>query len=147
MHIRPATTADADAIAAIDQAAKAAALAGVRWAHSPAEMQAWLRALRIPAGGCWLAAEADRPLGYIALHDAWVEQLYIAPDAWRRGIGTALLNHAKALRPSGLHLWCFQVNAAAQAFYLRQGFRVARLTDGAANEEREPDMLFVWGPA
>ncbi len=38
-----------------------------------------------------------------------------------------------------------QRNNRARAFYERHGFRVARMTDGADNEEREPDILYVWG--
>lgn len=144
MHIRPATADDTDAIAAIDHAAKAAALGEVRWAHTPAEVRGWLEAVRLPAGGCWLAEVEAAPFGYMALRDDWVEQLYVAPRVWRSGVGTALLNHAKALHPAGLRLWCFQTNLPARAFYLKHGFRVERLTDGADNEEREPDMLFSW---
>jgi GNAT superfamily N-acetyltransferase len=73
-----------------------------------------------------------------------VSQLYLRPGHWRQGIGTELLGHAKALRPGGLRLWCFQVNARGRAFYERHGFRVDRMTDGAGNEEREPDILYVW---
>ena len=55
MHIRPATADDTDAVAAIDHAAKAAALCAVRWAHTPAEVRGWLEAVRLPSGCCWLA--------------------------------------------------------------------------------------------
>jgi ribosomal protein S18 acetylase RimI-like enzyme len=61
-----------------------------------------------------------------------------------RGIGAALLDHAKALRPEGLELWAFQKNVGARRFYERHGFRLVRLTDGAENMEREPDALYEW---
>jgi GNAT superfamily N-acetyltransferase len=145
MILRPATGADAEAVADIDLAARASALPFVRWAHPPHEVRAWIARTLIPGGGVMVAEAAGMPVGYMALHDEWVAQLYVRPGHWRRGIGAALLGHAKALRPGGLRLWCFQRNAAARAFYERQGFRVERMTDGADNEEREPDVLYVWG--
>ena len=44
----------------------------------------------------------------------------------------------------GLQLWTFQRNAVARHFYERHGFRAAELTDGARNEEVEPDVRYVW---
>ena len=37
-------------------------------------------------------------------------------------------------------------NAPARTFFERHGFHAARLTDGADNEEHEPDVLYVWHP-
>ena len=76
-----------------------------------------------------------------------VEHLYVRPDAQRVGIGAALLEAAKARRPAGLRLWVFQRNHGARAFYARHGFAEMELTDGADNEEREPDVLLAWAPA
>jgi putative acetyltransferase len=98
----------------------------------------------------WLAEEDGRPLGFLAIRrsrsDGWetLERLYVEPDAQNRGIGTALLDKAKALRPAGLHLWVFQKNEGARRFYERHGFRLVKLTDGAENMEREPDALYAW---
>ncbi|WP_327002107.1 GNAT family N-acetyltransferase [Dactylosporangium sp. NBC_01737] len=50
----------------------------------------------------------------------------------------------KSRRPAGLQLWTFASNTAAQRFYLRHGFVVAETTDGSLNEERAPDIRFVW---
>jgi GNAT superfamily N-acetyltransferase len=72
--------------------------------------------------------------------------LYVHPDLQRRGIGDALLARAKELRPDGFRLWVFQRNTGAHSFYERRGLRLAELTDGAGNEEREPDALYEWRP-
>ena len=40
----------------------------------------------------------------------------------RRGVGDAMLAHAKRLRPTGLRLWAFQRNAPARSFYEARGF-------------------------
>jgi hypothetical protein len=41
----------------------------------------------------------------------------------------------------------FQANAGARRFYLRHGFVEAGRTDGRGNEERAPDILYVFGGA
>ena len=98
----------------------------------------------------WAAEEDRRLLGFFAIrhsvnHD-WetLEKLYVEPGDQNRGVGTALLDQAKALRPSGLCLWVFQKNTGAIRFYERHGFRLVQLTDGAGNMEREPDALYAW---
>jgi hypothetical protein len=40
----------------------------------------------------------------------------------------------------------FQRNMPARAFYEARGLRVVEATDGAANEEREPDVRYRWEP-
>ena len=39
-------------------------------------------------------------------------------------------------------LWTFQRNAGARRFYERNGFVAMEFTDGASNEEREPDVRY-----
>ena len=43
-----------------------------------------------------------------------------------------------------LQLWTFQRNLRARAFYEKLAFAPVRFTDGASNEEREPDVLYAW---
>ncbi len=84
-----------------------------------------------------------RILGYIAFKPGWIDQLYVAPEAQGRGVGPDLL--AKALEDgSERRLWSFQKNARARAFYEQRGFQIETMTDGQDNEEREPDVLYVW---
>jgi GNAT superfamily N-acetyltransferase len=54
---------------------------------------------------------------------------------------------AKEQRPAGLELWTFQVNESARRFYERHGFTEVEHTDGAGNEEREPDVRYAWRPS
>ncbi|HWX08581.1 MAG TPA: GNAT family N-acetyltransferase [Gaiellaceae bacterium] len=80
-------------------------------------------------------------LGADELHD-----LYIDPPSIGRGIGTALLDHAKQRRPHGFTLWCFQANEPARGFYEKHGCVASEFTDGAGNEEKTPDVLYAWRP-
>lgn len=62
-------------------------------------------------------------LGVARHHDGTLDSLYVDPDASGRGIGRALV-HAVLEREGAreVHLWVFESNAAAQAFYGRIGF-------------------------
>ena len=61
----------------------------------------------------------------------------------RRGIGTTSLAIAQSAEPL-LHLWAFQCNLPARRFYEWHGFQIERETDGANNDERQPDILYCW---
>lgn len=86
----------------------------------------------------------DRKIvGFIAFDSEWVHHLYLLADHQNMGIGATLLDLAKE-HSTRLQLWVFQKNARALAFYARNGFRVLKETDGAENEEKEPDALLEW---
>lgn len=125
----------------------AAALPTVRRAHDDAEVRGWIADVVVPHHETWVAEDGDAVVGLLVLGDGpELEQLYLDPS-WRgRGLGDRFVDLAKRRRPDGLGLWTFQVNAAAQRFYLRHGFVEVERTDGAGNEEREPDVRFIWSP-
>jgi GNAT superfamily N-acetyltransferase len=84
----------------------------------------------------------------MSLKPGWVDQLYVAPDRLGEGIGRRLLELAQSRAGAdGLQLWTFQVNERARRFYERNGFELAEMTDGSGNEEREPDVRYVWRPS
>ena len=97
----------------------------------------------------WVAEEDGRLLGFLGIEHSTnlsapvLEKLYVEPTEQNRGIGSALLDKAKELRPDELYLWVFQKNPARR-LYERHGFELVRLTDGADNMEREPDALYRW---
>ena len=144
MILRRATPDDSGVVAEISTASRHAAMPTIAWAHTAEEDRWWAANILLPQEDVWLAEDGGAVLGFMALHDDWLSQLYLRPGTWRKGIGSALLAHAKALRPAGLRLWCFQVNTRARAFYEHHGFVAERMTDGAENEERAPDVMYVW---
>lgn len=142
-HLRAADAADGNAIVAIFQSARAAALAYLPILHTDAEDRAFFGGL-IATGAVIVAVDDERVVGFTALGAASIEHLYVEPGSWRRGVGSLLLRQAQALRPAGLDLWVFQRNRAAIAFYEAHAFAIAETTTGADNEEREPDARMVW---
>ena len=91
-------------------------------------------------------AGADEVVGFMRLDGVELDQLYIRPGWWGRGIGSRLIEHAKAQSPDGLTLWTFQVNERALGFYAHHGFIELLRTDGSGNEERQPDVRLGWRP-
>ncbi|MGG8405548.1 GNAT family N-acetyltransferase [Streptomyces sp. 12297] len=124
-----------------------AALPSVRRAHTDDEVRGWFTYVIVPAGRTWIARDEDgAAAGMMVLEDGVIEQLYLAPERRGQGLGDRFVALAKEHSPSGLELWTFQVNEAAHRFYERHGFTAAQRTDGATNEEQEPDVRYVWQP-
>ena len=150
MRLRRAAAEDADVVAEISTTSRHAAMPTIAWAHTADEVRWWVANVLLPQEEVWVAEAGGAVLGFMALHRSdegdWISQLYLRPGNWRRGIGSAFVAHAKALRPGGLRLYCFQVNARGRAFYEHHGFVVAGMGDGSENEEREPDILYIWRP-
>lgn len=139
--IADAAPADAPAIAALFAASRAAAMPWLPVLHTPEGERAFFARI-ITSHRVRIVREGDL-LGFCASRPGWIDHLYIAPAARRRGIGAALLADALA-GATETHLWAFQRNAPARAFYRRFGFEEVELTDGARNEERTPDVLLRW---
>jgi GNAT superfamily N-acetyltransferase len=142
--LRPAQPGDAEAVAAVWLRSFDAALPTVRRAHSDDEVRWWVREVLLPGHDVWVAEADGVVVGLLALSEGWIDQLYLDP-AWRgQGIGDRLVALARRRQPRGLQLWTFQVNESARRFYERHGFVAAEETDGTGNEEREPDVRYVW---
>jgi ribosomal protein S18 acetylase RimI-like enzyme len=114
--------------------------------HTEADTRDWIRDVVLAEQEVWVAETDGRVVGYAAISDGVLEHLYVHPDFQGRGAGTALLERAKRERPAGFRFWVFQKNERARRFYERHGCHVVELTDGAGNEEREPDALYEWRP-
>ncbi|MEE1940433.1 GNAT family N-acetyltransferase [Streptomyces sp. TRM 70361] len=144
--LRRAGERDAGGMAEVWLRSFAAALPTVRRAHGDDEVRDWFSHAVVPRCESWVAVAGDRVAGLLVLDGAELEQLYLDPP-WRgRGLGDRFAELAKRRRPQGLGLWTFQVNGPARRFYERHGFVAAEYTDGLRNEEREPDVRYVWRP-
>ncbi|SFO13661.1 N-acetylglutamate synthase, GNAT family [Geodermatophilus obscurus] len=144
--LRPAVPPDAGAVADVWLRSFDAALPTVRRAHPDDEVRGWVRDVLLLLHDTWVAEAGGAVVGVLALSPGWVDQLYLDP-AWRgRGIGDRFVELAKQRQPSGLQLWTFRVNGPARRFYERHGFVAVEATDGSGNEEREPDVRYVWQP-
>ncbi|MFD8812103.1 GNAT family N-acetyltransferase [Streptomyces sp. NPDC059627] len=144
--LRRADGPDAAGVADVWLRSFSAALPTVVRPRSDDEVRAYIRDVVVPERETWLADAGGRVVGMMVLAGDLLSQLYLAPE-WRgRGIGDRFVALAKERSPQGLTLWTFQVNKPAHRFYERHGFTAAEYTDGSGNEEREPDVRYVWRP-
>jgi GNAT superfamily N-acetyltransferase len=142
MQLRPAQPADAPAITRIFQAARAHSLPFLPIVHTDAEDHAFF-ARTVERGGVTVADDNGVVVAFLALDGDEIDHLYVDPGHHRRGHGTALMAVAKSARDR-LELWVFQRNLGAIAFYAAHDFAIVASTDGADNEEHEPDHRMVW---
>ena len=142
--LRQARPEDAPAIADIHLTARRVSLPWLPVVHTDAETRFWVSEVMLRQQEVWVAEIAGEVAGFAALHDGWLEHLYIAPAHQGRGAGQALLALAMARNPTGLQLYTFQRNARARRFYEAHGFVAEWFGDGAENEEGEPDVRYRW---
>jgi len=93
----------------------------------------------------WLATDQEHILGLLALRDDLIDQLFVAIDAQRQGVGGALLVKARERSPDQLRAYSFQKNSSARAFYEKHGFRIVR-SGISPPPENEPDYEYMWRP-
>ncbi len=136
------TLDDMDQVARVHRAAFDERLPWLAGLHTPAEDRAYFRGPVFADCEVWGALD-EALIGFIAFREGWIDQLYVLPGEQGKGVGAALLGVAKAASAS-LLLWTFQKNARARRFYESHGFLAIEETDGAGNEEREPDLLYRW---
>ncbi len=167
LRLRPGTTDDAPALADLFLAARRASEPAIPASvHTPTEIHRWFAdLLRLdPSTGSghreldhrgeperepsrretWVAERSSAVVGFLTLEREWLDSIYVRPDLTGQGIGIALLDLAKSLRPGGFGLWVFETNAGARRFYARHGLLALERTDGLDNEEKAPDIAMVW---
>jgi len=118
-------------------------------AHPEPELREWVASVLVPSGGVTVAEVLGRVVGVVATahsqQGSWVRQMAVDPALVNQGIGTLLLAHAVRTLALPIRLYTFQANAGARRFYERHGFVPVEFTDGQANEERCPDVLYELG--
>jgi GNAT superfamily N-acetyltransferase len=151
--LRHATPADGPRVADVYLAAMKHSLPWLRLAHTDEECREWFGGHVVRDLDTWVAEVNGTVVAMMVLgaprfpgEPAWIEHLYVEPPHQGRGIGDRLVRLAVQRHPGALQLWTFQRNERARAFYERRGFVAAEFTDGAGNEEREPDVRYLRAP-
>ncbi|GAB7192997.1 GNAT family N-acetyltransferase [Kineococcus sp. NUM-3379] len=144
VNLRRAAPADADAVTEVLLRSRAEAMPWLAVVHTPEDVRRWVEHELIPNRWTWVAKVDGRIVGVAAVHDGWLEQLYVLPEAQGHGVGRSLLDVAKEHCGGKLRLYVFSRNTRAQRFYARAGFVVTGASDGRDNEEREPDLEMTW---
>ena len=145
MTLRPARAEDAQAIAIVHRLAVRISLPFLPELHA-AEEDLWFVGQKLMVENeTWVSEVDGAVVGYIAFRAGWIAHLFVHPDHQGRGLGPTLL--AKAMADGAeRRLWTFQQNTRARTFYEKRGFTPEEFTDGEGNEEKVPDVRYVWGP-
>jgi chorismate mutase len=147
LRLRPAEPGESDALAALyGRSRLSAAPAMPPSIHTAEEERGWFAArLRDGDHEVWVAEDADGLLlGYALMTATWLDHLFVEPERQSAGVGGALLDAVKGLRPDGFCLWVFESNVGARTFYARRGLVELERTDGSGNEEKAPDVRMAW---
>lgn len=143
MRTRRLQLLDMEVAAQVHRAAFDRALPWLTGLHTPDEDR-WFYLERVYKSCVLWGTFADDALtGIIAFQSDWIEQLYVLPEAQGQCIGSQLLEIARDASDR-LQLWTFQRNVRARHFYEARGFVLVEQTDGARNEEKEPDARYLW---
>jgi len=146
--LRPALSDDLAAIADLYLRVRAAAVPAMPpIARTREEVHAYVGGWDLSARDVWVAERDGALTAFLVVEGEWLPSLYVAPEAAGQGLGSALLDLAKSLRPDGFGLWVFESNSPARRFYARHGLIEVERTDGSGNEEGQPDVAMRWpGP-
>jgi ribosomal protein S18 acetylase RimI-like enzyme len=114
-----------------------------RKGHTFAEDQAYFRDVILVNNDVWVAEMTGNSVAFMAIAGDFIDQLYVDPNYQHRGLGKALLDHARSLSPDHLWLYTLQINTSGRAFYEKNGFRVFKLGISPPPES-EPDVEYHW---
>jgi GNAT superfamily N-acetyltransferase len=145
--IRRARPEDADQLAEVFSASFETLLAFLPDLHTREERRHFITEIVPRDHDVWAAEEEGRVVGLAAIGRDTLGHLYVHPAHQERGIGSALLEKTKELRPDGFTLWTFPANKRACRFYERHGLQPVAYGDGSGNEEGVPDVRYEWRPA
>lgn len=143
-ELRPGTHDDLDQLSEVFLAATAGP-GHPPETRSPEDVRAWCLGLLDRADrDLWAAVRDELHLGFVVMDGSWVSLLFVHPGRPARGVGAALLDLVKAMRPQGFGLRVHQANERARAFYVRHGLIELERTDGSYYPDGTPDLQMAW---
>jgi GNAT superfamily N-acetyltransferase len=92
--------------------------------------------------------DADRTESFVPADDAELRALYVRPDDWGDGVGSALLSHVERASPADgdarrLVLQTFADNEDGRAFYRARGFDAVGEGSYEVDDESYPTVVFA----
>jgi len=137
VSIEPAREDDADLLTQVQQAAAVAAFGHIfpqdLYPFPTETIRAgWVSALADANVETYLGRITTEAVGLVSIGYGYLRTLYVVPDHWRTGVGSALHDHGlgrlKELGFSEARLWTLTDNAQAQRFYERRGWTTTGAT-------------------
>jgi putative acetyltransferase len=100
----------------------------------------------VPAAEIVVAEAAGGIVGFVTVdpRTRYLDQIVVAPECWRSGVGSALIEEAARLSPEGLDLDVNTDNARAIRFYEKRGFVIS--SGGVNPISGKPVHRMSWRP-
>ena len=146
-QVRPYSSEDLEPLVALWHASKRRAFPYVeaQQRYTLADDRDYFQRAVLPGEAVWVAEGDAGLLGFMALEGDLIDLLFVAVRAQGQGIGSALINKAKALSQGGLRAYTFQRNKAARRFLGKHGFAEVGFGMSPPPED-EPDVELAWAP-
>lgn len=93
----------------------------------------------LPKAEIYVYTRQGKVIGFIGLNGSYIEGFFVHAIHQRQGIGRALLDAAKAVKPT-LTLKVYKRNTNAVAFYLKNGFKITNESIDENTQEKEYAM-------
>ena len=129
--MREARSEDAETLLAIQRDASVAGFVRVfppeEYPYPTDEVrEVWRTTLADPDVDVYVAEVDECPVGTVTVDNEFLRQLYVLPEHWGDGVGTALLERGlERMRERGAtraKLWTLQGNEPGRRFYERRGW-------------------------
>ncbi len=146
MKLRPYRAADEDATIALWQRTWQVAYPNIAFAKRLEWWRARWRDDLVPVATIIIAERGGAMTGFVTIDRAtgYLDQLVVAPEYWRSGIGRMLVDEAKRLSPDKIELQVNQDNGRAIALYAKAGFSITG--ESVSKHSGLPLYVMTWRP-
>jgi putative acetyltransferase len=146
IKLRPYVAADEDAAIALWQQTWQVAYPQIAFGKRLEWWRARWRDDLVPVATIVIAERDDAMIGFVTIDQktGYLDQLVVAPEFWRSGIGRILVDEAKRLSPEKLELHVNQDNERAIALYVKTGFSITG--ESVSKHSGFPLYVMTWRP-
>lgn len=146
VRLRPYAAADEDATIALWQRTWQKAYPQIAFGKRLEWWRARWRDDLVPVATIVIAERDGVMLGLVTIdrNTGYLDQLVVAPECWRSGIGRMLVDEAKRLAPEKIELHVNQDNERAIHLYNKAGFVIAG--ESVSKHSGAPLFLMTWRP-
>lgn len=110
--------------------------------HKPERFQEILSKNTLQNSRVWTAKHNGEIVGFLALAENHIDQLYILPNYQSKGLGGFWVEQSKTIYSDFLELYTFACNKNAITFYEKHGFKI--IEKSIAPDEKMPDVKMRW---